>query len=142
MATRTFTARMVDAIKPTPGRRTEYGDTKVPGLVLRITPQGVKTWAVRYRHRGRSQQVTLAATTVLTLADARERARTLLHDVSAGADPATEKQNGRRAKTVGNLADLYIDQWAKPNKRSWKADDNLLRTKVLPRWPASRHHRY
>ena len=23
---------------------------------------------------------------------------------------------------------------AKPRKRSWKADDNLLRRKVLPRW--------
>ncbi|HEV2983773.1 MAG TPA: tyrosine-type recombinase/integrase [Vicinamibacterales bacterium] len=29
---------------------------------------------------------------------------------------------------------MYIEQWAKPRKRSWKADDNLLRRKVLPRW--------
>jgi integrase len=32
------------------------------------------------------------------------------------------------------LADLYIAKWAKPKKRSWKADDNLLRKKVLPHW--------
>jgi hypothetical protein len=47
--------------------------------------------------------------------------------------PRPEKQNARRAKTFGDPADLYIDQWGKPNQRSWNGDDNLLRKKVLPR---------
>jgi integrase len=51
-----------------------------------------------------------------------------------GADPAAEKQDGRKAQTIGDLAELYITKWAKPKKRSWKMDDNLLRHKVLPRW--------
>jgi integrase len=53
---------------------------------------------------------------------------------SKGADPATAKKEGRRAETIGDLAELYIEQHAKPKKRSWKADDNLLRRKVLPAW--------
>jgi hypothetical protein len=53
-------------------------------------------------------------------------------------DPATVKQAGRKAETTGDLATLYIEKWAKPRKRSWKADDNLLRRKILPKW---RHRR-
>ena len=133
MPTVTLTARHIDSIKPTT-TRVEYVDDKVPGLALRVMPTGVKSWTVRYRHRGRLRRVTLGSAAVITLAQARERVRDLLHDASKGADPATEKQAGRKAQTIGDLADLYIEKWAKPRKRSWKADDNLLRKKVLPRW--------
>jgi hypothetical protein len=30
-------------------------------------------------------------------------------NASKGADPATEKQAGRKAQTIGDLADLYIE---------------------------------
>lgn len=133
MPTVTLTARHIDSIKPTT-TRVEYVDEKVPGLALRVMPTGAKSWTVRYRHRGRLRRVTLGSAAVITLAQARERVRDLLHDTSKGADPATEKQAGRKAETIGDLATLYIEKWAKPRKRSWKADDNLLRKKVLPRW--------
>lgn len=133
MPTGTLTARQIDGIKPTK-KRVEYVDEKVPGLALRVMPTGAKSWTVRYRHRGRLRRLTLGSAAVITLAQARERVRDLLHDASKGADPATEKQAGRKAETIDDLATLYIEKWAKPKKRSWKADDNLLRKKVLPRW--------
>ena len=126
------TARQVESIRPQT-MRVEYLDEKVPGLALRVMPTGAKSWTVRYRHRGRLRRLTLGNARVITLAQARERVRDSLHDASKGADPATEKQGGRKAKTIGDLADLYISKWAKPRKKSWKADDNLLRHKVLPR---------
>ena len=134
MPTLMLTTRTVDHAKSIAGKRVEYGDEKVPGLALRVTPNGAKTWTVRYRHRGRLRRVTLASAAVLSLADARTRARDVLQDASKGADPATEKQAGRKAETIGDLAELYITKWAKPRKRSWKADRNLLDRKVLPRW--------
>ena len=133
MPTLMLTDRQVAAIKPTTAR-VEYVDEKVPGLALRVTPNGAKSWTVRYRHRGRLRRLTLGSASVIPLVKARERVRDLLHDASKGADPATEKQAGRKAETIGDLAALYIEKWAKPRKRSWKADDNLLRKKVLPTW--------
>jgi integrase len=133
MPTLKLTTRQIDTIKPTT-KRTEYIDEKVPGLALRVMPTGAKSWTVRYRHRGRLRRLTLGSAGVISLAQARDRVRDLMHDASKGADPATEKQLGRRAETIGDLADLYLEKWAKPRKRSWKADDNLLRKKVLPRW--------
>jgi integrase len=134
MPTLSLTARTVESIKPTQGKRVEYFDTQIPGLALRVTPTGSKSWTVLYRHRSRLRRLTLGKASVLSLADARDRARDFLHDATKGADPATAKQDGRKAQTIGDLADLYIQKWAKPRKRSWKADDNLLRRKVLPRW--------
>jgi hypothetical protein len=128
-----LTDRQIAAIKPTT-TRVEYVDEKVPGLALRVTPNGAKSWTVRYRHRGRLRRLTLGSASVIPLVKARARVRDLLHDASKGADPATEKQAGRKAETIGDLAELYIEKWAKPRKRSWKADDNLLRNKVLPKW--------
>jgi integrase len=133
MPTLMLTDRQIAAIKPTI-TRVEYVDEKVPGLALRVTPNGVKSWTVRYRHRGRLRRLTLGSANVIPLVQARARVRDLLHDASKGADPATEKQAGRKAETIGDLAELYIAKWAKPRKRSWKADDNLLRNKVLPKW--------
>src|SRR4051794_10472548 len=133
MPTALLTDRFVAAIKP-PARRIEYVDTKVPGLALRVTPNGVKTWTVRYRHRGRLRRLTLGDLVAVNLADARVRARDTLHEASKGADPAWQKQVGRKAETMVELADLYLAKWAKPRKRSWKADDNLLRRRILPKW--------
>ncbi|MEO8480635.1 MAG: tyrosine-type recombinase/integrase [Acidobacteriota bacterium] len=133
MPTLMLTARFVQSVKPT-ATRTEYFDEDVTGLALRVTPTGAKSWSVLYRHRGRLRRMTLGSERVITLASARERARDLLHDASKGSDPAAEKQAGRRAETIEDLATLYLEKWAKPRKRSWKADDNLLRRKILPRW--------
>ena len=139
MPTLLLTDRRASSIRPT-ATRVEYVDRKVPGLALRVTPNGAKSWTVRYRHRGRLRRLTLGDVAVISLADARARARDALHNASKGEDPAAEKQAGRRAETVGELAELYLAKWAKPRKRSWKADDNLLRKRVLPQWRNCRHH--
>ena len=60
MPTIKFNARTVGSLKPS-ATRVEYFDAAVPGLALRVTPTGEKTWVVRYRHRGRMQRVTLGS---------------------------------------------------------------------------------
>jgi integrase len=133
MPTKNLTDRTIKAIKPT-AARVEYFDAKLPGLALRVTPAGVKTWTLMYRHRGRRRRLTLGTLDALTLAQARELAKDKRHDVSKGVDVATVKQDGRTADTIADLADLYIEKWARPRKRSWKADRNLLDHRVLPTW--------
>ena len=133
MPTVNFTARSVKSLKPR-ATRVEYFDATVPGLALRVTPSGGRTWTVLYRHRGRLRRLTLGSASVISLAKARERARDELYAAGKGSDPANEKQAGRSAETIADLADLYIELWARPRKKSWKADRNLLDHKVLPRW--------
>ena len=55
-----LTARTVATLRaPSDKPRIEYFDAEVPGLSLRITSDGVKTWTLLYRHHGRKRRLTL-----------------------------------------------------------------------------------
>jgi hypothetical protein len=92
-----LTDRVVQQAKP--GRaRVELPDVVVPGLHLIVQSSGVKSWAVRYRVGDRTRKLTLPGRyPVLSLAKARDAARTALGSVSEGADPAAIKQAGAPA---------------------------------------------
>ena len=88
------------------------------GLSLRVSARGKKTWTVLYRHRGRLRRLTLGGADVISLAKARERARDELHKASKGEDPATEKQEDKKAETIDDLAREYIERHAKRTKHT------------------------
>jgi integrase len=134
MPTLKLTDRGVAGLQPTPGKRTEYFDSLVPGLALRVTEKGAKSWTVLYRHRGRLRRLTLGSVAVLSLADARDRARDALSDARGGADPASEKQQAKQAETIGELVDEFVEKYARPRKRSWREDRRILHSEVLPAW--------
>jgi integrase len=48
-----------------------------------------------------------------------------------GTDP---KMLAGGAGTIDQLIEEYIEHHARPNKRTWRDDDRLLRKDVLPRW--------
>jgi hypothetical protein len=62
--------------------RKDLYDSKVTGLILRVTPSGARTWAVEYRANGRKRRYTLGPYKsegirgkAYTLAAARDEAR-------------------------------------------------------------------
>jgi ABC-type antimicrobial peptide transport system permease subunit len=64
------------------------------------------------------------------LVDARELAREAQRNVAHGGDPVVEKRAAREVLTFGKLADTYIEDYAKLNKKSW--EEGL--SSVLARW--------
>ena len=131
--TATLTARFVATVTPAETRR-EYFDRVVTGLALRVAPTGTKSWVVLYRQGRRLRRWTLGRYPTLSLADARDRARAGLRTAAAGDDPAQAKRTQRDALTVGELAERYLVEYARPRKRSWKEDRRLLTHAVLPSW--------
>ena len=128
-----LTARFVESLKPS-DRRREYFDGLVRGLALRQSPTGAKSWVLLYRTHRRLRRWTIGTYPTLSLADARAQAGLGLRQVELGRDPALEKRETREADTMGDLADRYVEEYAKPKKRSWKDDRRLLETRVLPSW--------
>ena len=63
---------------------------------------------------------------------ARRKALDLAAAVADGGDPASDKRASREAMTFADLAGLYVERYAKRNKKSWEQDDRLLRVEVLP----------
>ena len=57
------------------GRTTEYRDAKTPGIALRVTAKGSKSWTLRYRTRsGAQRRYTIGPYPAVPLALAREQA--------------------------------------------------------------------
>ena len=134
MAKAHFTARWVAAVPASVVGQVDYFDQKPPGLGLRVSPGGRKTWFVMYRASGRLRRYTLGTYPALGLADARQLATDARHRVAHGGDPAQARQAGRQAPTVAELATQYLDLYAKIHKRSWRGDARSLASDVLPAW--------
>ncbi len=82
--------------------RKDLYDSKVTGLILRVTPSGARTWAVEYRANGRKRRYTLGPYKsegirgkAYTLAAARDEAETVLAKVRLGADPHVTRLDAR-----------------------------------------------
>src|SRR5207248_644517 len=77
-------------------RRREIADAHLPGFYFIVQPSGAKSWAVRYRHNGRTRKFTLGSYPKLKLIDARELARSAFRSVAEGRDPMAERREARR----------------------------------------------
>lgn len=147
MARVNLTEGMVAAARADVGQRLELWDEKTPGLHLRVTDRGVKTWVIRYRTGdGRQPRLSLGKIPAFTLKDAREKAAELLRDVAKGADPALAKRQTRASpaptiRTFSDLADAYeaacaSGEW-KPKGKQKKAsvlaeEKGILRRNLRP----------
>jgi integrase len=142
MARVEFTDRWLKALKPNAGRRLEWWDARVPGLVVRVTPAGVASFAVRYRFNGQPRRLTLGRVGPLALADARRNTLKVLAKVSEGLDPAAVKKEKRaeaarralRGDTFESLARRCLDAIAPQLKpRSLIEYRRALEHDVFPR---------
>jgi integrase len=114
--------------------RIEVRDSEIPGFAIRVTENGAKSWILIYHLNGRKRRLTLGSYPEMSLAEARRRARQYRGDVENGEDPVAVKRSARAAQTVGEAAEVYIERWAKPNKRTWTGDQWMLNKHVLPYW--------
>lgn len=132
MARKNLTARFVDAVSVE--ARTDFWDDGVRGLVLRVSPTGVKSWTAVYSREsdGAKRRVTIGKYPAITLEKARSKALAVMSAVSEGNDPAGAKRARREAMTVKELGELFIDKYAKRSKRTWAEDERILKVDVYP----------
>jgi integrase len=111
-----------------------YWDEGIPGFGIRVTAAGGKSWVLVYRRGGAWRRWTMGSYPKLPLATARERAWEALKDIGNGGDPASEKREDRDRDTFKELAEDFIELYAKPNKRSWMNDRRALDRDLIPRF--------
>lgn len=113
-------------------------DTKQPGLRLYVTPSGVKTFQFQVRSKllGKIVSRTLGKYPSLNLDEARAQAAILLTEVNSGADIEADKRDDRRQRlidpSVNDFFEEYIEKYAKLRKKSWQADERILKRDILP----------
>lgn len=103
-------------------------------FVLRVGRKS-KTFALFYRSGGRRHRYTLGRySSGFTLADAHDEAVRKAGELIDGVDPAESRRTEKAAGTVSDLIDRYVEEYAKPRKRSWKRDQELLEKEVETQW--------
>ena len=97
---------------------------------------GRKTFVLMYRTGGRRRRMKLGTYPALSLVEARRDAFRVLGAVERGEDPAEKRKQDRNAGTFEELAQLYLEMHARPNKKpaSIKEDTRILTTYLLPAW--------
>jgi integrase len=127
--------------KPPRNGRLEIADLRQAGLVLRITANGARSFAFRFRHphTRKTLRATIGSYPEVSLEVARKRAREMAAEVGAGKNPIDSKRAEREAaptRTFQALADRYLKEHAERHKRPRSAEEDRrnLAVHVLPRW--------
>ena len=115
LAKKPLTDRAIDKAKPAEaGKRKLLWDAHVPGLALRITDNGSKSFVLVTRYPGSPNPTARALGRVgaITLVEARDRARDWLKQITAGNDPAAQLAEAK-AETLAAIAADYFKRKAK-----------------------------
>ena len=129
---RSFTEDRLDRIKPPSTGRDVYHDTTTPGLIVRVTTAGSKTYSVYKKLSGKPVRHTIGQVGAITLKAAREAAAAALGKMPLGVNPNVEKRDRAAKKvTMGELWAHYLESWAKRRKRSWGEDEKRYKRHLL-----------
>ena len=107
--------------------------------MLEVRCTGGKTFYQRYRDpSGRERQFKIGLAHVLTVSQARRKARSVLAEAILGRDPQKEREELRSIPTLAEfIRDSYLP-YAKNVKRSWQTDETILRIHILRKFGALR----
>ena len=133
------------------GKRVERFDAGAPGLALRITDKGVKSWSVYCRLDGKHQRLTIGAWPEIGVAEAREQAREIKSQAKVGVNPKEARKaekaaaEDEAADTFGAIAEEYIKieclerelrngKVLPPTLKRGREVESIIRRELMPHW--------
>jgi hypothetical protein len=129
-----LTDAQIKALKPKAGMR--YSKADGNGLLLDITPGGVRSWVYRYRLNGKREKLVLGRYPDLTLKAARTKRDEYAVQVANGESPALEKRLARAGMatnpTVREFGDLYFKDHIEGKLKSAKDFRRYLDSEIYP----------
>lgn len=115
-------------------KKTDYFDVGQRGFLLEVRQSGGKTYYQRYTDdRGRERQYKIGPADVVSLDQARRKAKQIVAEALLGADP---QQRRREMRAIPLLRDFVTERYlpyVQTYKSSWQTDETVLRIHVLPR---------
>lgn len=125
-----LTARRLNSLEVT-GKEYEVHDTTVPGLFVRVTAAGAKSYVVTWA-RGRKK--TLGRVGILTLEQAREEALQYLNEARKHGEPlaVTQGRRGTGTPTLRQFIDDHYMPWFKAHHKGYEKTLHTLDTSFEP----------
>ena len=133
-----LTQLAIDRMNPPQTGRLEIRDLVVPGLQLRVSYSGLKSYSLVARYRDKTIRVSCGRHGVVTLAKARDVARKALADIDQGIDPRKERREARAPSDaiediVEDFIRLYRGRREKPiTERTKQENARVLRDRFVP----------
>jgi integrase len=140
MPKRALTDASVKRLKPPTNGQQDIFDRGYPGLCLRISYGGGKSWAFFYRFgldlktgKPRLRRMRLGIYPAMSLAEARETCRAARHEVMSGRDPSQAKKSETGATDFIGV----FHEWLRRDQAKNRSHDEvkrLIEKNVLPTW--------
>jgi integrase len=138
-----LTDRFINSRKnASPGRRDDYSDAIVPGLALRVTDRGHKSFVLVTRYPSNPVHPTrraLGEVGAITLEQARQKARGWLELIGRGIDPRVEEARQRadaqrrQLNSFAAVAGEFLERHASGLKKSAEAK-RIIEAEFVKRW--------
>lgn len=122
-------------------RRVELVSDDRSGLYieLRDTNKTEGTFYLRYKDStNKTCHQRLGSTNLLSLADARRKAKELKAEIALGADPRAEHKARKAVITFDEFFAEHYLPYVKPRKRSWNRDEELYRLRISAKFGKKR----
>lgn len=117
-----ITKTAIDKMVPHPSTEIYMWDTSLTGFGVRMQPSGKASFLVKYRTiTGQARKMTLGRVGTITPDEARSSALKILAEVAQGGDPSCDRKAARKNVTIGELADLFIQD----TRAQWKESTYL-----------------
>jgi integrase len=129
LAKKPLTHRAIKAVKPAPlGKRKLLWDAIVPGLALRVTDRGKRSFVLVTRYPGSTHPAprSLGSYSAITLEQARTKAREWLAMIASGVDPG-RREIEKRQETFKAIATNYFARKAKDHRSRKSSEATLVR---------------
>ncbi len=141
MPTLNLGRREVEALRKKKPCGVTYYDEKVKGFGLRFHATGKASFILEYRPVGGGQKagkkrITIGTPDAMKLEVAKQAAKDMLANIRLGADPIAERQALRRAETVSELFDDYMERHVRPKlkPRTVESYETYLKNYIRPAW--------
>jgi len=108
---RVLTDTFITGLKPAPkGQRESFADALVPGLKIRVTDRGAKSFILwrRFPPSKNPAARSLGAVGALTLTEARDKARRWLELIAQGKDPEPSSVTNAKRNKVAMVLPLVM----------------------------------
>jgi integrase len=111
------------ACRKAKGAEKAYKLADANGLYLYVTPNGYKSWRMKYRFAGKEKRLTFGPYPDVPLVEARDLRDAARRQLRAGTDPALDKRQRSAAQTAraGATFEATAQDWLASMEPTWSA---------------------
>ena len=129
-----FTQKKLAQLPSPDAGRVTYRDTVTPRLTLSVSATGAMSFYRYGRASGRPTRILLGKWPDMTVEGARKACEKINGAIAAGEDPSAKKRAARGELTFGEVFTRYLNEHAKPHKRTWAEDQRIYEHDLKAKW--------